>query len=98
MEPGIYFSLNQYCYCQILYAKINLKVCYPPPYERILWYYQRANVDQIQRGIEQFFSLEKLFRNIIVFKMISLFNRIFKNILSNYIPHEAIICDDKVPP
>ena len=29
--------------------------------------------------------------------MISLFNRIFKNILSNYIPHETIICDGKVP-
>ena len=27
-----------------------------------------------------------------------LFNRTIKNILSNYIPHEIIICDDRDPP
>ena len=30
--------------------------------------------------------------------MVSLFNRTIKNILSNYIPHETIICDDNDPP
>ena len=30
--------------------------------------------------------------------MVSLFNRTIKNILSNYIPHETIICNDKDPP
>ena len=30
--------------------------------------------------------------------MVSLFNRTIKNILSNYIPHETIICDDKDRP
>ena len=30
--------------------------------------------------------------------MVSLFNKTIKNILSNYIPHERIICDDKDPP
>ena len=30
--------------------------------------------------------------------MVSLFNKIIKNILSNYIPHERITCDDKDPP
>ena len=30
--------------------------------------------------------------------MVSLFNKTIKNILSNYIPHETIICDDKDPP
>ena len=32
----------------------NLKVCYLPPHELEIWHYQRANVDQIQRAIEQF--------------------------------------------
>ena len=27
-----------------------------------------------------------------------MFNKIIKNIMSNYIPHETIICDDKDPP
>ena len=30
--------------------------------------------------------------------MVFLSNRIIKNILSNYIPHEIIICDDRDPP
>ena len=30
--------------------------------------------------------------------MVSLLNRTIKNILSNYIPHETIICDYKDPP
>ena len=30
--------------------------------------------------------------------MVSLFNRTIKNILSNYIPYEKIIYDDKDPP
>ena len=30
--------------------------------------------------------------------MVSLFNKTIKNILSNYIPHETITCDNKDPP
>ena len=30
--------------------------------------------------------------------MVYLFNRTIKNTLSNYIPHEIIICDDRDPP
>ena len=30
--------------------------------------------------------------------MVFLSNRTIKNILSNYIPHEIIICDDRDPP
>ena len=41
---------------------------------------------------------EKLFRNLNINEMVSLFNRTIKNILSNYIPYETIICDDKDPP
>ena len=30
--------------------------------------------------------------------MVSLFNKTIKNILSNYIPHKTITCDNKDPP
>ena len=67
---------------------------YPSPYEREIWHYQHANVDQIQRAIE-LFSLENSFRNLDINEMVSLFNKTIKNILSNYIHHETITCDDK---
>ena len=97
MESGVHSSLHQNCHHQIIYTKISLKVFYRPPYEREIWYCQHANVNQIQRVIEQF-SWEKWFRNLNINEMISLFNRTIKNILSNYIPHETIICDGKDPP
>ena len=34
MESGIHSSLHQKCYHQIIYAILNLKIHYPPPYER----------------------------------------------------------------
>ena len=34
MESGVHSSLHPNCYHQITYAKFNLKIHYPPPYER----------------------------------------------------------------
>ena len=97
MKSRVHSSLHQNCHHEIIYAKINFKVFYPPRYEREIWHYQRADFDQIQQVIEQF-SWEKSFRNLNVNEMVTLFNKTIKNILSNYIPQETITCDDKDPP
>ena len=94
MESGVHSSLHQNCHHQIIYAKINLNVCYPPPCEQAIWHIQHVNVDKIQQAFEQF-SWENLFRNLNIIEMDSLFNKTIKIILSNYIPHKTIICDDK---
>ena len=97
MESGVHSSLHQNCHHQIIYAKIYLKVFYPPPSEREIWHCQRANVDLIQRAIEQF-SWEKCFRNLNINEMVLVFNKTIKNIFSNFIPHEIVTCDDRDPP
>ena len=97
MESGVHPSLHSNCQQQITYAKFNLKIHYPPPYEREIWHYEKANTDQIRKTIEQFFW-DRSFKNLGVNEMVFLFNRTIKNILSNYIPHEIIICDDRDPP
>ena len=99
MKSGVHFSLHQNGHHQIIYAKLNLKVFYRPPYEREIRHYQRANVDLIQRAIEQF-SWEKSFRNLNINEMAFLFNKtiIFlfnKNIFSNFIPHETVTYYDR---
>ena len=38
------------------------------------------------------------FKYLEVNETVFLFNRIIKNILSNFIPHKIIICDDQDPP
>ena len=42
MEYGVHSSLHPNCHYQIVFAKINLKICYPPPYERKIWHYEKA--------------------------------------------------------
>ena len=39
MESGVHSSLHENCHHQLVYAKFNLKVCYPPPYEHEIWHY-----------------------------------------------------------
>ena len=38
MESGVYSSLHPNCYHHLVFAKINLKICYPPPYGREIWH------------------------------------------------------------
>ena len=97
MESAVHSPLYENCHHQLVYDKFNLNVWYPPPYEREIWHYQYANIDQIKRAIEKF-PWEKSFRNLCINEMVHLFNKTIKNILSNYIPHEKITCDDRGPP
>ena len=36
-ENGVYPSLHPKCHHQIVFAKLNLNVEYPPLYERLIW-------------------------------------------------------------
>ena len=55
-------SLHPNYHHQINYPKFNLKTYYPPPYEREVWHYEKANVDYIRRSTDEF-SWERCFAN-----------------------------------
>ena len=93
----VYSSLHRNCHHQIIHAKLNLKIFYPPPYEQIVWHYQDVNNDLIQRSISQF-NWERAFSNKGVNKQISIFNETILNIMTNFIPHETKIFNDRKPP
>ena len=59
-----------------------------------LW---KTNVDHIRKAINEF-PWERSFENNSVNETVNIFNATIKNILSNYIPHETITCDDRHPP
>ena len=63
IKSGFHSSLHPNYHHQITYAKFNLKVHYPPPYERELWHYEQANVDHI-RSAADLFLWEKAFGNL----------------------------------
>ena len=51
----------------------------------------------IRRAIKEF-NWERAFSNTNVNEKVDIFNRTILNILSNFIPHETIVCNDKDPP
>ena len=60
INNGVHPSLHQNCYYQIIFAKIDLKVYYPPPYKRLVWDYKKANIDAINLATKSF-NWEKAF-------------------------------------
>ena len=97
MNSGVYSYLHPNCHHQIIHAKFNLKMFYPPPNERVVWHYQDANNDLIHRFISQY-NWERAFSNKDVNKQISIFNETILNITTNFISHETKIFDDREPP
>ena len=51
-ESGVHQSLHPNCHHQVIYAKFNSKVHYPPSYEREVSYYKEVNTDLIRRPID----------------------------------------------
>ena len=97
MESGIHSSLHSNCHHQIVFAKFNFSIFYPPPYERTVWYYERANTELIRRAIDQFDWVRAL-SNVNVDEKVYFFTKTLLNIIQNFIPHETIIFDDRDPP
>ena len=96
-DSGVHSSLHSNCHHQIVFAKFNLHIVYPPPYLREIWHYREANTRLIRRAIKEF-NWERAFSNTNVNEKVDIFNRTILNILSNFIPHETIVCNDKDPP
>ena len=97
LESGVHSSFHSNFHHHITFAKFNLKIHYSPSYEREVWHYQKANVDQIRQAISEF-PWDSRFANISVNEQAQLFTQTFQNIISNYIPHETITCDDRNRP
>ena len=96
-DSGTHPSLHPNCHHQIIYGKFNLKVLYPPPYERHVWHYEHANVDMISKAIEGF-DWRKAFSEKSVDEKASILTQTLLNILSNFIPNEIVTINDRDPP
>ena len=96
-ESGVFPSLHNNCHHQIIYAKINFKIFYPPPYERQVWHYNRADIEGIRQSIENI-NWEREFDNLMIDKQVELFNSYLMNIFHNYIPNEVITINESEPP
>ena len=97
VESGVHPSLHPNCHHQIVFPKLNLKIYYSPPYQREIWHYKQANTELIRRAITDF-NWNRAFLDTNVNEKVSIFSSTILNMLSNFIPHETIVCDDKDTP
>ena len=97
MEGCVSSSLVSTCHHEIILAKLNLKVEYPPFYERVFWDSSSPGKVSINWAINAI-DWEKLFPNKPVESRVSEVNNLLLNIYSNYIPNKIVLCEDKDPP
>ena len=90
IDSGVHSSLHPNCHHQIIYTKFNLEIIYPPPYLQEVWHYKDANIEFIR-------SADNAFNWTSVNEKVNIFNYTILNILSSFIPHEILTCDDKDP-
>ena len=66
-------SLHSKCHHQVIYAKLNLEIEYPPPYTREVWHYGKTQFDLVNKAIEDF-AWNKLFSGQDIHDQVKLFN------------------------
>ena len=93
-ESGVLSSLHSNCHHQIIYAKFNLKIHYPPSNEREIWYYNQGDFDLINQAID-IVNWDVALATYDVNDQVSVFNEIILNVMKNFTPHEKISCDIK---
>ena len=96
-RSGVYPTLHKNCHHQITFAEFDFHIDYPPPFERLVWNYSKANVDMIQKAITNF-NWENQLANLNVNEKVQYFNEIILNIFSNFCPSRLITCNDQDPP
>ena len=97
IESGVHPSLHPNCHHQLIYAKFNLQIYYPPQYYREVWHYNDANTELIRRTVDQL-NWPKAFLNKKVNEKVNIFKEKILNILRTFIPfipHETVLCDDR---
>ena len=97
VDSGVHPTLHENCHHQITYCKLNLNIVYPPPYERLVWDFKRANVNAVTTAINQvewkfLFSCEN------VHQQVNIFNKTIITIFSNLTPNKLVTFNDKDPP
>ena len=60
VDSGVHSSLHPNCHHQIIYSTFNLNICYPPPYQGLVWDYKNADPNSIRKALD-LVNWERLF-------------------------------------
>ena len=98
LDSGTRPSLDSFCHHQIIYGKINFRIPPPPPFERKIWHYNRANTAAIKKSMISFPWVQHFRLNPDPNWQVKTFTDIFLNIMSTFIPNEIKKCSPRDPP
>ena len=97
VDYGVHPSTDIHCQHQIIFGNLNLSLPSPPPYNRTVWHYSRANVQSILNSINSVNWVSKL-NPLGPSELVDYFATTLYKIISLYIPNESIMITDKDPP
>ena len=89
-NSGVRPSLGPACKHQITFCKINFAIPPPPPYNRKVWRFNKANLSSISSTISQFPWHERQTRNSNSSLQVALLNETSLNIMSYFVPNRTI--------
>ena len=90
-------SLFERCYHQIIYAKFNFKIHFPPTYERLIWDYSKENENFIRRSLLKVDWITAM-SNLHVNDQVKFLTSCILNVFDNFVPSKTVIFKDKDPP
>ena len=62
VNSGVHASLHPNCHHQVVHASFNLNISYPPPYQRLIRDYKKADSVKIRKALD-LINWERLFNN-----------------------------------
>ena len=96
VDSGVLPSLSPTCHHQLIFAKVDFKVFYPPPYERRIWDFAKADTVSIKRAVKSI-DWRRVFQPLNPSDQVEFFNTSILNICRNFIPNKTILVRDKDP-
>ena len=96
VNSGVHASLHPNCHHQITNSNFNLNIYYPPPYQRLIWDYKKADANIIRKALDSV-NWERLFDGKNINAQVISLNETILNVFRNYVPNKYITIDDKDP-
>ena len=87
VNSGVHASLHPNCHHQITHSNFNLNIYYPPPYQRLIWDYKKADANIIRKALDSV-NWERLFDGKNINAQVISLNETILNVFRNYVPNK----------
>ena len=93
VNSGVNASLLPHCHHQIVQSSFNLNVYYPPPYQRLIWHFKKADSKNIRKTLDSV-NWEGLFGSKDINSQVTALNETNLNVFCNYVSNKYTTIDN----